>query len=224
MKVYTPWLLQLRNKLGLAKDYRKNRYRLYAIDVGFSKKYNAKERYFENNRKEIFVDLQLQQLEQLIHKNISFRLESCYALAHANNVEYRYPFFDVKLLELYFSLPSSYKFNKGTGRFIFREAMKGILVEKVRMNNNKAGMIIPNVYYRFFKDLNQINELVEESRIFNRYHYVDYDKLVLMIEKIILKSKGQRVPIGIRAVYSTLSILLAQKWQREGKIDIGIKC
>jgi hypothetical protein len=92
------------------------------------------------------------------------------------------------------------------------------------MNNNKAGMIIPNVYYRFFKDLNQINELVEESRIFNRYHYVDYDKLVLMIEKIILKSKGQRVPIGIRAVYSTLSILLAQKWQREGKIDIGIKC
>lgn len=53
-------------------------------------------------------------------------------------VEYRHPFFDRDLVELVLSLPPEMKYKNRKIKWIWREAMKGILLEKVRQRTDKA--------------------------------------------------------------------------------------
>lgn len=110
------------------------------------------------------------------------------------------------------------------GRYLFRMAMKDILPEKIRMRTDKGGNTIPNVFARVLKDEKTFRETIEEGRLKNQYHYVDYAKLHKMLDsfKKMRELKGQEY--GLRAFQSPMSVLILQKWQREGKIDIGIKC
>jgi hypothetical protein len=45
---------------------------------------------------------------------------------------YKYPLLDKAVLEFWFSLPIEYTYRNKPFRFLYREAMKGILTEKVR--------------------------------------------------------------------------------------------
>lgn len=90
----------------------------------------------------------------------------------ANSIESRSPMLDYRLAEFCFSLPNNYKIRDGVGKWILREAMKGILPEKVRTRRDKAGLIAPAD--RWFRDTNReeikelINsEFVQELGIFN---------------------------------------------------------
>jgi hypothetical protein len=58
----------------------------------------------------------------------------------------------------------------------------------------------------------------------NKFHYVDYAKLNWMVNQLNEKKDGKQIAFGIRAFFCAISVLILQKWQREGKIDIGIKC
>ncbi|WP_345985235.1 asparagine synthase-related protein [Sulfurimonas sp. HSL-1656] len=53
-------------------------------------------------------------------------------------VEYRHPFFDVKLVEFMLSLPPEFKFGRGRTKNLLRLAMKGILPDKIRTRQDKA--------------------------------------------------------------------------------------
>lgn len=57
-------------------------------------------------------------------------------------IEFRHPFFDVRLVEFMFSLPWDYSYNYTNNRInlrvLFREAMVGILPEKIRKRRDKA--------------------------------------------------------------------------------------
>ncbi|MHC3994913.1 asparagine synthetase B family protein [Thiomicrolovo sp. ZZH C-3] len=53
-------------------------------------------------------------------------------------VEYRHPFFDVRLVEFMLSLPPWFKFGCGRKKYLLRLAMKGILPEKIRERSDKA--------------------------------------------------------------------------------------
>ena len=145
-------------------------------------------------------------------------------MAQQHGIEYRYPFLDVKLVEFFYSLPSEYKFKNGMGRYLFRMAMEEILPEKIRMRNDKGGNTIPNVFARVLKDEEIFREIIEEGRLKNQYHYVDYDKLHEMLDSFKNTGGSIRKDYGLRAFQSPLSVLILQKWQREGEIDIGIKC
>ncbi len=61
----------------------------------------------------------------------------------AFSIENRVPFLDYRLVEFAFRLPSKYKIRDGLGKWILREAMKGILPEKVRTRKDKAGHNMP---------------------------------------------------------------------------------
>lgn len=54
------------------------------------------------------------------------------------NMEFRHPFFDSRLIEFAFSLPDELKAYKDDFKITLKEAMKGILPEKVRSRNDKA--------------------------------------------------------------------------------------
>lgn len=61
----------------------------------------------------------------------------------AHSVESRVPFLDYRLVEFTLELPAKYKINKGSTKYILREAMKGILPEKIRNRNDKMGFVTP---------------------------------------------------------------------------------
>jgi asparagine synthase (glutamine-hydrolysing) len=216
---YAPWVLNF-NK----KDWRKAWYRSFALQKSLARKYRMKKRFFNTNSFPGNTDVRALQYFRLMYPNIPERIEETSLLAQQHGIEYRYPFLDVKLLEFFYSLPSEYKYRNGMGRYLFRKAMEDILPEKIRMRTSKGGNTIPNVFARVLKDEEIFREIIAEGRTENHYHYVDYDVLNDMLDSFKKVGELKQQDYGLRAFQSPMSVLILQKWQREGKIDIGIKC
>ena len=64
--------------------------------------------------------------------------------AMASSVESRLPFLTTDLVDYVLSLPADYIFNtNGTSKFIFREAMKGLVPESILLRRDKIGFLTP---------------------------------------------------------------------------------
>ena len=61
----------------------------------------------------------------------------------AHSIEVRIPFLDHRLFEFAISLPDNYLKNNGLTKYVMREAMKGLLPEKVRLRKDKMGFATP---------------------------------------------------------------------------------
>lgn len=61
----------------------------------------------------------------------------------ANSIEARIPFLDYRLVEFVLGLPEEYKLKDGITKRVLREAMRGILPEKVRLRRDKIGFATP---------------------------------------------------------------------------------
>ena len=59
------------------------------------------------------------------------------------SLESRVPFLDYRLVEKSLSLPSELILNNGWTKYILREAMKGVLPEKIRLRRDKIGFMTP---------------------------------------------------------------------------------
>lgn len=210
--------------LPYRKDWRRDMYRSFAIEKSLARKYQMKRRFFRSNPPPVKPDVRAMQYFRLMYPNIPERMEETALLAQQHGLEYRYPFLDVKLLEFFYSLPSEYKYRDGMGRYLFRQIMDGILPDKIRMRTHKSGTTIPNVFARLFKDRARFQEMINESRQRNQYHYVDYKKLQTMLDILKNKDAFKEEDFDLRAFQSAMSVLILQQWQRDGKIDIGIKC
>lgn len=208
----------------LKKDWRKSQFKIFALNNEMQARYKIKNRYFNKLSLANQTDITTRQYERLMHPQLLERIETSYFLAKANGIEYRYPFLDVKLVELIYSLPSEYKFKEGINRYLFRRAMEGILPDEVRLRNDKTGATIPNVLYRIIKDETIFRDIIEESRKNNNFHFVDYDKLHWMLDQFNCKKKRKKLNFSTISFLSPMSILILQKWQRSGKIDVDIKC
>lgn len=85
----------------------------------------------------------------------------------ANSIESRSPMLDYRLVEYCFSLPNEYKIRNGIGKWVLREAMKGILPEKVRTRKDKAGFLAPADKWFRMENKDQIRELINSDTIKN---------------------------------------------------------
>lgn len=63
--------------------------------------------------------------------------------AMASSVESRMPFLDWRLVTYGFALPLAMKVSGGFSKWVLREAMKGIIPEKVRLRRSKFGFPVP---------------------------------------------------------------------------------
>jgi asparagine synthase (glutamine-hydrolysing) len=61
----------------------------------------------------------------------------------AHSIESRPPFLDHRLVEYLFSLPYDMKISDGYTKYILREALRGILPEKIRTRRDKMGFATP---------------------------------------------------------------------------------
>lgn len=88
------------------------------------------------------------------------RFEDRNSMAHS--IEARVPFLDHRLVELLFTIPGNLKINKVTTKYIFREAMKGILPESIRNRKDKIGfMASPSLTFSFIQ--NHYNTLIQNQ-------------------------------------------------------------
>ncbi len=217
--VVAPWIIKL-----IRKNWRKARYNSVTVNKKLLMKYSMKRRYFKYSAFPIKPDVRIRQYYRIMHPHVPDRLEASFITALSKRIEYRYPFLDVKLLEFYYSLNSNSKYKHGFSRYLFREAMKGTVHEEVRLRTDKTYATIPNAFNRLVQDEFKYRNIINEGEKNNRFHYADYNKLHRMLDGFNDKKKIKKVEIGITSFLSTISVLILQKWQREGKIDIGIKC
>ena len=95
------------------------------------------------------------------------------------SIENRSPFLDSRLFEFAYSIPTEYLIQDGYGKYILREAVGGILNEKVRTDRKKVGF---NASFNSLVDLDQKENrdyILGEGKIFD---YVDRDKIKPFLE------------------------------------------
>jgi asparagine synthase (glutamine-hydrolysing) len=83
----------------------------------------------------------------------------------AHSVEERVPFLDRDIVSYLFALPASYKVRNGRSKWIFREALKGILPEVQRTRRTKLGFNTPEAAWIASKEFTAYvkNQNVEET-------------------------------------------------------------
>lgn len=107
---------------------------------------------------------------------IPFVLEILDRASRMEGVEPRFPFFDKRLVEFCYAIPSEQKLDKGWTRIIARRAMRDILPETVRWRKTKS-----NLSHNFRQGLLRYGQKTIERVIFADAsaidNYVDIDQL-----------------------------------------------
>jgi len=108
---------------------------------------------------------------ELFHETVppSLRAEDRNMMSFS--LENRLPFLDYRLVEFCFRLDDSYKIRNGQGKWILREAMKGILPEKVRVRKDKTGFNAPFDQWIRHENRAEIEALINRKSMTNEIIY-----------------------------------------------------
>jgi asparagine synthase (glutamine-hydrolysing) len=88
----------------------------------------------------------------------------------AFSVEARVPFLDHRLVEYVFSLPANQRLRDGWTKYILRNALKGILPEKIRTRRRKIGFAVPEAAW--LRELgNEIRGVFASQKFGNRKYF-----------------------------------------------------
>lgn len=97
----------------------------------------------------------------------------------AFSVECRFPFLDYRIVEFAYSLPYHYKINKGTTKFILREAFKDVLPKSIYNRKDKIGFALPSEGWVDKKMVLFLKQLIDsfpemESDLLDIKHFKSY--------------------------------------------------
>lgn len=95
----------------------------------------------------------------------------------AFSLESRVPFLDYRLVEFAFTLPASQKICHGMTKVVLRNAMKGLLPEKVRMRTDKMGFVTPEDLW-FRGEMRPKIEEILTSKSFRERAYLRPDRVL----------------------------------------------
>ena len=76
------------------------------------------------------------------------RLEESVLSAEHFGLEYRYPLFDLQLIEYFLSLPVEFKLKTGLNRHLIRQALDGITPDSIRLGIKEPGSTVPSTRRR----------------------------------------------------------------------------
>ena len=96
------------------------------------------------------------------------------------SIENRSPFLDRHLFEFCYSIPTRHLIQDGAAKAVLRDAMKGIIPEKVRTNRRKVGFNAPIFDYLDVHDPEVRAFVLDESPI---YEHVRRDRIEALINK-----------------------------------------
>lgn len=113
-------------------------------------------------------------MNELFHESIPVILHEDDLNSMFYSIENRSPFLDSRLFDFSYSIPNEHLIRDGYGKYILREAVKGILNDKVRTDRQKKGFNASvNSLFDFNKPENR-SYFLSEGRIFD---FVKRDKI-----------------------------------------------
>lgn len=123
---------------------------------------------FELNRHFSRINEQLydpRSLQQSLLQHFEYKLEHNLKWNDLNSmyfsVELRAPFMDYRLVEKTIGLPSNLVINRGTTKWILRQAMQGVLPEDIRIRQDKVGFENPaHLWLKSSKLQARVNEIM----------------------------------------------------------------
>ncbi len=179
-----------------------------AINKTFYEQLKIEENYFQYHQKE-GTNLQERNIERITHPHVAQRLEYSGLIARKYGVEYRYPLFDIRLIEYYLAVPARLKARDGIDRYIVRKAMDGVLPEKIQWRNDKTGATIPTVFMRTLNDKQKILNLIEKAKTNESVkQYIDLEKYEVWFQKLCLRSEKPQRFINPAAFYNYLKLII----------------
>jgi asparagine synthase (glutamine-hydrolysing) len=167
IKIVGEYILSKANKQiytnrKFSNDLLDKRFNQLPIRDDFSDKHNLKTRFYDKYRYVSQYKISQQQVTRITQNYISQHLDLSYAAAAQYGIEYRYPLLDVELLETYLSFPSQVVNHYGINRYIFREAIKNFIPEKIWSRNDKSFMTIPHFIMRLASDREIILSTIDD--------------------------------------------------------------
>jgi len=101
----------------------------------------------------------------------------------ANSLESRVPFYDHEMAEFAFNLPIDQKIKHGWNRFVYRNAMQGLMPEKNRLRRSKIGFTNPE--WEWIERKKEKFVEIFNSDTFRSRKYWDADKIMIGFEKAL---------------------------------------
>ena len=118
------------------------------------------------------------------------------------NIDYRYPFYDKRLVEFCYALPSEMKFKNGWNRYILRLAMENILPKEIQWRAHKS-----DLSYSYKKNLLlEIKKL--EKIIYEDNEIIEKFVNLKTIQKIFEKYKSE----GNNNIFDFWIVILLYYW------------
>lgn len=111
------------------------------------------------------------------------RYEDKNSMAHS--LESRVPFFDHKVVEYIFNLPIDQKIKFGWSRYVYRNAMKGIIPDKNRLRRSKIGFTNPEWEW-IERRADKFREIFS-SQSFKQRSFWNADEVLNQFEKALTK-------------------------------------
>ncbi|MBN2275192.1 MAG: hypothetical protein JXR41_06650 [Bacteroidales bacterium] len=168
-----------------------------------------RKRLGDNYRKFRRKKVSWQQFDRIMLDHVPQRMEYCYTAAAQYGLEYRYPLWDIDLMETCLSLPPWVKQHHGINRYIFRQAIKDFVPEMIRQRNDKSGSTIPQTRYGFVNEKDLMLDMINscsDSTYLNEIF--DFSRFQEWYEKLARRDKAELNYLNPGAFYAYLMIML----------------
>lgn len=118
------------------------------------------------------------QLSYLNEGHLQQRTESWSIASLHEKIEYRYPLLDKRVVEFALNVPSELFLKDSTSRYLYREAMRKILPEEIRLHTEKDE---PRRVDLFLRICGEALRLATKNSTISQNRYIDYDCLATAV-------------------------------------------
>lgn len=150
-------------------------------------------------------------LQQLFCSNLQKLLHWEDRNSMAHSIEARVPFLDYRLVEFVLSLPEEYILKEGITKRILREAMDGILPDKIKNRMDKKGFVTPEERWLKLEDPDLFRAKIKDA--VSKSNGIISENAIVYLDKMI---KGE-IPFD----YSYWRIIQFAEWMHVYNIKIA---
>ncbi len=157
----------------------------FGIDPGFLKQHDLEKQYLKHRQQVMLLpDSAPDLLLKITQRHLTNRIEVTSILAGHDQIEFRYPMFDVDLIRYYLAVPDEIKRKFRVGRYIHRMAMQDELPASIQWRKDKNGTINPGLPRIFTNEAGKIKTDMQKFITNRNSSYPNVFDLK-MIEKLI---------------------------------------
>ncbi len=158
--------------------------------------------FFFNQRKQLYGwGNRTRSMIKLLHFGyLPNRMDSWTLFGEKFGIEYKYPLLDKELLEFWLSVPTEFTYQTMSSRYLYREALKDILPEKIRTRKNKDEDVLEKKMNNYFelmkKEVINHPELFSTNKQLPFFQEKEFQKIAITPANDIITKITQRLDIN----------------------------